>query len=173
VDTASSEEFRAFVAANNVPLLRTAYLLTGDRQLAEDLVQNALLRVYRRWARISRLDRPEAYVRKVLVNERRSAFRRRRVAEDLRPVPPERPGADDAARHAERDELLGELQKLPPRTRAVLVLRYWDDISEADTAELLGCSVGTVKSQASRGLARLRASLAGSPSDQTLNGEPR
>ncbi len=149
---------REFVEVRYVELLRTAYLLTGSRPAAEDLVQNALLRVMRRW---STLDDPMAYLRRVMVNLSSRGWRRMaRLGELLTDRAPERPdGSDLASRVAARDEVLRALATLPPRTRAVLVLRYWEDLSETQIAETLGCSVGSVKSQASRGLARLRSVL--------------
>jgi RNA polymerase sigma-70 factor (sigma-E family) len=154
----NDDRFREFVELRYVELLRTAYLLTGARPAAEDLVQTALLRAMRRW---SRIDDPVAYLRRVMVNQRTSGWRRAaRLTEQLTAHLPERAdGADLAEGVATRDELVRALAELPPKMRAVLVLRYWEDLSEAETAELLGCSVGTVKSQASRGLARLRIGL--------------
>jgi len=128
--------FAAFVSARSPALLRTAYLLTGDRGHAEDLLQTALLKTFRHWDRIRHQDRPEAFVRKVMVNSQRMVWRRRAVLEHV--------------------AIWQVLARLPPRMRAVLVLRYWEDLSEKETAEVLSCSVGTVKSQASRGLTRLR-----------------
>jgi RNA polymerase sigma-70 factor (sigma-E family) len=154
--------FREFVALRYGDLLRTAYALTADRQHAEDLVQNALLKVMRRW---SQVDEPMAYLRRTIVNQHLSVWRRaRRMREWLTSAVPDRPaGGDTAERVAERDELFEALHRLPPRMTAVLVLRYWEDMSEAETAEVLGCSAGAVKSQASRGLARLRAILRADP----------
>ena len=151
--------FEDFVRARSSSLLRTAFLLTGQNLAeAEDLLQIALERAYRHWRRISGIDEPELYVRRIMVNA--SADRRRWLARrPERPVPVIPDGhwvSDPAAGVAERDFLLQALAGLPPRQRAVLVLRYFDDLSEAETARMLGCSVGTVKSQAARGLARLR-----------------
>jgi RNA polymerase sigma-70 factor (sigma-E family) len=166
------EDFRGFVAARSPALLRTAYLLLGDRGLAEDLLQSALAKAYRHWGRVAAAGDPEAYVRKIMVNERRSRWRRNPGREVVGPVP-ERATADASDAVAERDAVWRAVLALPPRTRAVLVLRYWEDLSEAATAELLGISVGTVKSQASRGLRRLqdvidpdRASYARGQGDQ-------
>lgn len=159
MDDTTQEQFQDFVRNHGQALLRLAYLLTQDRHLAEDLVQATLLHAYRRWERISRLERPAAYVHKMLVNERRMWSRRRRVLESLHGDLPDRSGPDTSARVDTRDLLWRELARLPARTRAVLVLRYWADYSERDTAEILGCSTGTVKSHASRGLARLRRHL--------------
>ena len=161
MDRADDEDFRGFVAERSPALLRTAYLLTGDRGHAEDLLQSALAKAYRHWGRIRRAGNPEAYVRTVLLNEQRSWWRRRGSREVVVAEVPDGGGPDEPGAYAERDRLWRALAAMPPRTRAVLVLRYWEDLSEADTAEILGCSVGTVKSQASRGLRRLADVLAG------------
>jgi RNA polymerase sigma-70 factor (sigma-E family) len=154
-----ADGFRAFVEAQWGPLTRTAYLLTGDRGRAEDLVQSVLEKVHRRWARIGGLDAPDAYVRRAMVNTAISWRRRRRVTE----VPllgTDAPAGSDAYQQVEqRQQVIEALRALPPRMRAVLVLRYFEDLGEADIAATLGCSVGTVKSQASRGLDRLRVHL--------------
>jgi RNA polymerase sigma-70 factor (sigma-E family) len=150
--------FEDFVHARPGSLLRTALLLTGqDRAEAEDLLQLALERAYRHWPRICR-DEPERYVRKILANA--SADRWRRIARrPEQPLPEASAGPfvpDHTSDIADRDYLLRALATLPPRQRAVLVLRYFDDLSEAETADMLGCSLGTVKSHAARALARLR-----------------
>ena len=145
--------FREFVEVRYSSLLRTAYLLTGSREAAADLVQTALLKMMRRWKRV---DDPLPYVRRIMVNERTRLWHRIGSREVLTAILPERRSPDTEERVAARDELLRALNRLPPRMRAVLVLRYWEDMSEVDTAALLGCSVGSVKSQASRGLDRLR-----------------
>ncbi|MBY8873904.1 SigE family RNA polymerase sigma factor [Micromonospora sp. PLK6-60] len=146
-------DFREFVEARYGDLLRTAYLLTGGRDAAQDLVHEALLKTMRRWRRV---DEPMAYVRRAMVNERTNRWRRIGLRELLPGALPDRPRADDTDSVAERDELLLALGRLPARMRAVVVLRYWEDLAEADVAAAMGCSVGTVKSQAARGLARLR-----------------
>jgi RNA polymerase sigma-70 factor (sigma-E family) len=147
--------FDEFLAARSTALLRTAILVCGaSRHDAEDLVQGALEKVYRHWPRI-RGDNPESYARRVVVNAAISAARRRKVIQEItfaRPPDFAAPGGDPDL----RDTLLAELRRLPARQRAVVVLRYWEDLSEAETAALLGCSIGTVKSQAARGLARIR-----------------
>lgn len=157
------EAFREFVVARWNAMLRTAYLLTGDHQLAEDLVQVSLEKVHRHWHRIERRDVPEAYARQVLVHQAVSWSRRRRVREVSLGAAADRAAvtSTDPLEVLESGEVVWQLLSgLPPRMRAVLVLRYVEDLSEADTARLLSCSVGTVKSQASRGLAQLRARLA-------------
>ena len=162
MDREDAEDFRKFTAARSAALLRTAYLLTGDRGHAEDLVQSALTKAYRHWGTVRRSGVPEAYVRRILVNERNSRWRRdrSRTREVVGEVP-DRPGGDETQAYADRDEMWRALQAMPPRTRSVLVLRYWEDLSEAQTADLLGCTVGTVKSQASRGLRKLAEVLSG------------
>ena len=160
-------EFDEFVAARSTALLRTAYLLTHDHGLAEDLLQTTLAKSWFAWDRIS--GEPEAYVRKVLVNTFASWWRRKWNGEHATAELPER-GLDDAADAvtAEHD-LWTAMERLPRRQRAVVVLRYFEDLTEAQTAEVLGCSVGTVKSQASRALAKLRIDPA--LADETT-GEP-
>ena len=148
-------DFEEFVVARRDALLRTAYLLTGDHHDAEDLVQSALIKVVPKWSRIN--DRPEPYVRKVLARESVSRWRRRRWREVTTAVVPETTHHD----RADRIALLEDLRGLSPRQRAVLVLRYFDDLTEADTAAALGISVGTVKSHARDALARLRDQQSG------------
>ncbi|WP_432137506.1 MULTISPECIES: SigE family RNA polymerase sigma factor [unclassified Streptomyces] len=151
-------QFQEFVRARWSRLVRTAYLLTGDVHDAEDLTQTALAKAYRSWRRVARTDNPEAYVRRMLVSCNSDRFRKRRVRESLTDAPPEVASRDEGQRRVdERGTLLAALAGLPPRQRAVVVLRYWEDLSEAEVAEVLGCSAGTVKSQASKGLAKLRA----------------
>lgn len=151
------DRFQEFVRARWPHLVRTAYLLTGDPHHAEDLAQTALAKAYRSWKRVVRADHPELYVRRILVTCNSDRFRKRRVRESLTAAPPDRAGPDDAvARSDTRGVLVAALAQLPPRQRAVVVMRYWEDLPEAEVAEVLGCSLGTVKSQASKGLARLR-----------------
>ena len=143
-------DFEEFVVARRPALLRTAYLLTGNHHDADDLVQTALIKVVPRWERIE--DRPEPYVRQVLARESVNRWRARRwreVATDAVPEPIHQDSTDRIA-------LLEDLRRLSPRQRAVLVLRYFDDLTEADTAAALGISVGTVKSHVRDALARLR-----------------
>jgi RNA polymerase sigma-70 factor (sigma-E family) len=149
-------EFEEFVGARSDALQRFGYLLTGDWALAEDLLQTALARAYQRWSRI-RSDNPEAYVKKIMVNTWSSWWRRRWRAEVPTDTVPETP-ARDQYRDVDRRELVRTaLARLPSRQRAVLILRYHEDLTEHQVASLLGITPGTVKSQASRGLARLRA----------------
>ncbi|MFR9774909.1 SigE family RNA polymerase sigma factor [Micromonospora sp. MS34] len=149
-------EFREFVQVRYADLLRTAYLLTGNRDAAQDLVHEALLKVMRHWRRV---DEPMAYVRRAMVNERTSRWRRVGLRELLTSTVPERAGPDSTEGVVVRDELLAALDRLPVRMRTVLVLRYWEDLPETEVAAVMGCSLGTVKSQAARGLARLREVL--------------
>jgi RNA polymerase sigma-70 factor (sigma-E family) len=149
--------FRQFLVARLPRLSRVAYLLTGDHHAAEDLLQSALIKVGTRWRRVAAADDPDAYVRKILYHERVSTWRRRARLEQPVADPPDAVGAGDLADEAVRRVVLQTaLAKLTPRQRAVIVLRYFEDISEADTAEILGCAVGTVKSQTSHALRRLR-----------------
>jgi RNA polymerase sigma-70 factor (sigma-E family) len=147
--------FETWVAARTAALMRTAYLLTGDWQRAEDLLQTALMRCYPRWERI---DDPEAYVRRTLVVTY-AGWRRRRWTGEVPGPLPERPDVTDAHAAADaRTDALRLLASLPPRQRAVVVLRYYEGLSESEIAAVLGVSTGTVKSQAARALARLRRS---------------
>ena len=151
--------FPAFVRQQWAPLTRTAFLLTGDRSYAEDLVQTALEKTHRRWRKVAAMDSPAAYVHRAMVNTAIS-WRRRRSWGEVPRTPPDAARADDPYEQVEqRHQLAIALRKLPPKMRAVLVLRYFEDLSEADTAAVLGCSTGTVKSQASRGLQRLREQI--------------
>jgi RNA polymerase sigma-70 factor (sigma-E family) len=160
------DDFDEFVAGTLEQLLKTAYLITWDAGEAEDLVQECLLKVARRWPRVRRMAQPRAYARRILVNlaldDNRGRARRRGELDDALSVD-EGPARDLLAGLETRAELLDGLARLTPRQRAVLVLRYFNDLTEAQTAEILGCSPGTVKSNASRGLARLREVLAPIP----------
>lgn len=156
----ADSEYREYVIARWAALVRTAYLLTGDEHLAEDLAQIALTKVYTAWRRIRRVDNIDAYVRRVMVNANTGRFRKRRVAEHLSAAPPDAATYEPHASLAQRSVLMAELARLPSRQRAIVVLRFWDDLSEKQVASMLGCSVGTVKSQTSKALARLRASPA-------------
>ncbi|WP_131735747.1 SigE family RNA polymerase sigma factor [Actinomadura roseirufa] len=152
--------FVEFVVARGDALQRTAALLCGAHQDAEDLLQTALEKAYRHWGRLDPDSDPEPYVRRILVNLVISRARRWKVIREIQMARlPETPSAAPHHSVELRGTLMDELRKLGPRQRAVLVLRFWEDLSEAETAQALGCSVGTVKSQASRGLARLRERL--------------
>ncbi|MFG1780533.1 SigE family RNA polymerase sigma factor [Micromonospora sp. NPDC049048] len=134
---------------------RTAYLLTGDHQLAEDLLQSALARTYQHWRRIRDGD-PDAYVRRVMYHQQVSWWRRRRLAERLDPEPIDRPGDDHSDATALRLTVAAALRQLTPRQRAVVVLRFYEDLTETQVAEVLGCSVGTVKRHGHDAVRRLR-----------------
>lgn len=150
--------FESFVAARGDALWRTAWLLTGDSHLAEDLVQSALLKAWPKWERVG----PhgfEPYVRRILMTTYIAWWRRRwngeRPTRDL----PESSTSDGAEKAVRRQDLMDALSRLPRGQRAVVVLRWLEDLSEAQTADVLGCSVGTVKSQGARAMATLRATL--------------
>ncbi|MGP4115416.1 RNA polymerase sigma factor [Streptomyces sp. 4N509B] len=159
------ERFREFAAGQARPLRRTAYLLCGDWHLAEDLTQSVLIRMYRSWPRLERRGELGPYVRRVLVrawlDEGRRPWRRERAVATLPDAPdPAATGPDDVASHLDaRNAVHRALLALPPRQRATLVLRYFDDLSVAQTAAALGCSEGNVKSQTARGLTTLRTHL--------------
>jgi RNA polymerase sigma-70 factor (sigma-E family) len=150
--------FSDFVASRAPALLRTAWMLTGDAQLAEDLLQSALARAWPHWPRIGG-DRPEAYVRKVMVRLHGTWWRRRWNGELPTADMPETIVGDAYAAADERAVLRSALLQLPKRQRLAVVLRYYDDLPEQEVAALMGCTVGTVKSQAAKGLARLRTAL--------------
>jgi RNA polymerase sigma-70 factor (sigma-E family) len=155
------DDFDAFARSRQAYLRRTAYLLCGDWHLAEDLTQTALAKLFSVWGRVRKLDALDGYARKVLLRTFLDENRRRRWRERLSPH------HDDLAAPAQDPELrltlLAALRQLPARSRAVLVLRFWEDQSVEATAAALGCSAGTVKSQTSRGLATLRRILGDGP----------
>ncbi len=163
-DTVRDREFASYMAARQASLLRTAYLLTGDRHTAEDLVQTAFAKLYLSWDKVRDQGSLDGYVRRIVVNEHNSlwrrAWKRRELTTDQMP---ERPHHDTYDGGAGR-ELWDLVQTLPRKARAVVVLRYYEEMSEAEVAETLGISTGTVKSQTSRALAALRGRA-----PQTLN----
>jgi RNA polymerase sigma-70 factor (sigma-E family) len=165
--------FEEFAAARLAAVLRFAAVLAGDRGLAEDVVQEVLIRAHARWDVIGRLDRPEAYVRKMIVNEYLSWRRRswRLVPSGAGPDVDGRLAPDPAVDHAERDALLAELGRLPRRQKAVLVLRYYEELSDAEIAEVLGCAAGTVRGYAARALATLRVDLSATPAANVVRKE--
>jgi len=150
------EEFAAYMQARQPSLMRTAYLLTGDRHSAEDLVQTSLAKLYLAWDKVKDRDSVDAYVRRIMVNENNSlwllGWNKREYATDTLP---EREGVDQYD-DGQSSALWEIVQTLPKKARAVVVLRYYEQLTEAETADVLGISVGTVKSQASRALATLR-----------------
>ncbi len=154
---ARDADFAAYLQARQASVLRTAYLLTGDRHTAEDLVQTAFAKLYLSWDRVRDQGSMDGYLRRILVNENNSLWRRgwkkREHATDELPEPTPHVDQHDDGRG---DALWDLVQSLPKKARAVLVLRYYEELSEAETAEVLGISVGTVKSQTSRALAALR-----------------
>jgi len=154
-------EFDSFVRTRTPALLRSAYLLTGDQHLAEDLVQSALALTHRSWRRLHRSGNAEAYTRKTMYHLQVSWWRRRRVAEAMPgelPEPRRHGGEGDHSQGvAVRLTLRSALLRLSAKQRAVLVLRFFEDRTEAEIADLLGITVGTVKSQTAKALVRLRA----------------
>ncbi|MFD5316801.1 SigE family RNA polymerase sigma factor [Streptomyces sp. NPDC127098] len=160
-DACAEADFTAFAVSRWPRLLRTAYLLTGDHHDAEDLVQAVLVKAYVKWHRIGEAADPDAYAWRMLINAHRDRARRARLREWPLPFLHEEAGAagrgaDPTEGVADRDALVRALRRLPARQRAAVVLRYVEDRSETETARLLGTRVGTVRSQASRGLAKLR-----------------
>jgi RNA polymerase sigma-70 factor (sigma-E family) len=157
VDTGRDAAFTAYMEARQPALLRTAYLLTGDHAAAEDLVQTSLAKLYLAWDRVESRESLDGYVRRIMVNEHHSlwrrAWKRRELSADRLPEH----GVEDTYDDGESGRLWSFVQTLPRRQRAVVVLRFYEQLSEAETAAALGVSVGTVKSQASRALAALRA----------------
>ena len=162
----ATEGFDAFVGARSRQLLRTAYLLTHDHALAEDLVQTALAKAWFAWDRIE-ADDPEPYVRKVMVNTYASWWRRRWNGEQSTAEVPDVGEAVGGAE--ERTDLWRALRRLPKRQRAVIVLRFYEDLTEVETARVLDCTVGTVKRHSSRALAKLRMDPALDQSGQEAN----
>ena len=157
-EAAAEPDFDEWVGARVAALLRFAYLVTGSQHAAEDAVQAALTRACEKWSRVGRAHDPDSYVRRMVVNEvlgtRRSAWWRRERPHAEVGEPPPRPSFEDGV--ADRSTLWDAVAGLPPRQRAVIVLRYYEDLSEQQIAAALGCSRGTVKSQASAALANLR-----------------
>nr|CAA9363885.1 MAG: hypothetical protein AVDCRST_MAG46-3543 [uncultured Nocardioidaceae bacterium] len=157
MNAAEEAQFIEFVAARQQALLRTAYLLTSDHHAAEDLVQTALAKAYLSWHKLREPAAADGYVRRIMVNENTSLWRRAwKRNEYATETLPERPTRDASTGVEQRDEVWALVQTLPPKQRAAVVLRYYEDLSEAETADALGCSIGNVKSQTSRALATLR-----------------
>jgi RNA polymerase sigma-70 factor (sigma-E family) len=157
--------FEEFTSTRLPAVLRFAAVLTADRALAEDVVQEVLIRTSKRWDRIGEFDYPELYVRKMVVNEYLSWRRRswRMLPGGSAAEVDARVSPDHAVAHAEREALLAELARLPRRQRAVLVLRYYEGLSDPEIADVLGCTAGTVRGYASRALATLRVDLGPKP----------
>ena len=152
-------EFTDFVAEHGGQLLRTACLVTGDAHLGEDLLQTALAKAYGSWARVRQADHPVAYVRRLMINAHLSWLRRLTNTERTVETFPDVGSGDPQGAHADSDELRLALLQLSVRVRTAVVLRYFEDLSEAETARLMGCSVSTVNNHVSRGLAALRGLL--------------
>ncbi len=151
-----NDEFGLFVAGIQGRLQRTAWLLTGNWAEAEDLVQSSLAKVWRRWDRVCETDSPEAYARKLLLNTFLSSRRRRWIGERADEAPQPAPVGDPADLVAVQVSVRSALARLSSRQRAAVVLRFFDDLSETQVAEALGCRVGTVKSTTAKALERLR-----------------
>lgn len=166
MDATERGDFEDFVRGRSTVLLRTAYLLTGDRGHAEDLLQGVLERMARRWPAIT--ESREAYARRALVNASTNRWRRRIPTQVELTERHNVSVPDVAAGIAVRDQLIRGLMALPPRQRAVLVLRYFEDLTERETAELLGCSTSTVNTHATRGLAALRRTLGATDDDAVI-----
>ncbi|MEU4608393.1 SigE family RNA polymerase sigma factor [Kribbella sp. NPDC023972] len=153
-------EFVEFVEVAGASLRRTAFLVSGDRHRADDIVQDALYKLYLSWPKVRRVGNPFGYARRMVVNAAHDGGRRPwRREVSIGDVPDQLDRDDFAAGHAERNEVLEALRGLAPRQRACVVLRYYEDLSVEQTAEILGCSEGTVKSQAARGLNTLRQAI--------------
>lgn len=158
------EDFDAYVRASGPRLARLAFLLTGDHDTAEDLLQTAYAKVLPRWRQVSTYEDPDAYVRRVMVNTRTSWWRRHRGRESSWAQVPDTAGRGDVADdEAVLDEVLAALRSLPRRQQVAVVLRHYCDLSEAETAAVMGISVGGVKSTTSKGLTALRAVLRTDP----------
>jgi len=160
--------FDDYVSAKADGLLRHAMVVTADAHVAEDLVQSVLERAYPRWARIGAMEYPDAYLRRMVVNEFISLRRRigRVFVVDRVPEPPEL--SDPSDHHADRQALIAEIRRLPNRQRAAVALRYWEDLTDAQIAEQLGCREATVRGYIVRALRTLRLSFDGSDASAAL-----
>lgn len=159
--------FGSYVAARSPALLRTAYLLTGGHAEAEDLLQTTWIRTYLAWDRIRDRGAVDGYVRRVMVNASTSSWRRRRIQESMCAIVPEGPPSRDRTADSDlHDVLWSALARMPRRQRTALVLRFYEDLTEAETAHVMAVSIGTVKSTTSRALALLRQ-------DPSLRDDPR
>ncbi|SHG30386.1 RNA polymerase sigma-70 factor, sigma-E family [Jatrophihabitans endophyticus] len=169
----SAADFDAYVQQHGDALLRFAVTLTGDPRLAEEIVQDVLLRAFQRWERITVLERPHAYVRRMVVNEHVSWRRRWSRLEPRAEVEPAVAVSDDGASRDDRAELVAEIVRLPRRQRAVLAMRYFEDLPDDEIAAALGCSRATVRSIAARALAALRVRMTeADPSDPHPSRDP-
>jgi RNA polymerase sigma-70 factor (sigma-E family) len=165
LDARERDAFRDYVAARSPALLRTAYLITGNRADAEDLLQTSFAKTYLAWSRLRDRESNDAYLRRVLATTRTSSWRRHLTVTPVEHMP-ERPGRDATGDRDIQDALWAALPGLPAKMRAAVVLRYYEDLSEAEVADVLGCSVGTIKSQIAHALAKLR-------DDAGLRDDPR
>jgi RNA polymerase sigma-70 factor (sigma-E family) len=161
-DNGDVAAFAEYAEACSVAMFRTAFLMVGDHQLAQDLVQEALVKTLMAWPRLNDRENLHAYTRRIIVTTSLSWRRRRSFHERPVEVLPERHGPDLADAVVSHEEMMAALGTLPPRQRAAIVLRFYQDLTEAQTAEAMGCSVGAVKSQVSAGLRRLRETLGSS-----------
>ena len=164
LSAAQLADFTEFAQARQKHLMRTAYLLSGNKQAAEDLTQTALLNLCRAWVRVQRADSIDSYAHRVLINaflsQQRKAERERKAYRNQASDPSTAERSEGRSQDTDlRLTLLGALDQLPPKARAVVVLRFWEDLSVEATAAALGCSQGNVKSQSSRALAKLRTLL--------------
>jgi RNA polymerase sigma-70 factor (sigma-E family) len=158
LESAHTASFESYVATRGPALTRFAYLMVRDHHLAQDLVQEGLARLHRHWVRVSDFDDPDAYVRKIMLNQLLSWRRRRSWSERTTADLGDAPLSDDAATAgAERDEMWTLLGQLPPQQRAVIVLRFYEDLDDDAIAALLNCAPATVRSHASKAVARLRS----------------
>ena len=166
-------EFTDFVADHGGQLLRTAFLVTGNAHSAEDLLQTALTKAYGSWDKDSAAEYPVAYVRRLMINTHLSWVRR--LTNTERPLErfPDAGTGDHQSAHAETDEMRRALLRLSPRVRTAVVLRFFEDLSEADTAALMGCSRSTVNNHVTRGLAALRSQLSPAIADLAPDGKNR
>jgi len=166
-------DFRQFVALRSAALLRTAYLMVGDWSSAEDVLQTALTKTYLAWKRLGEIEAVDAYARKVLVTTATSWWRRRWHGERPAETLPEHGGVDPSDAWVDREAMWRFVGTLPARQRAVLVLRFYEDLTETETARVLGINVGTVKSQSARALATLRQRLGASGIEPAARVRPR
>ncbi|GAB3776260.1 RNA polymerase sigma-70 factor (sigma-E family) [Nocardioides ginsengisegetis] len=169
---AEQEEFAEFVRAQHASLFRTAYLMTGDYQRAEDIVQTALVKVFLRWRQIQSMSQPGAYAKRIVANQTLSWWRRRSSTESVVDTLGDRGVPGHEERVTEHDTMWRAVLQLPPRQRAVIVLRYYEDLSEAETAEVLDMAVGTVKSHSNAAHHRL-ATLLDDPAPGMAHTEKR
>lgn len=168
---ARDDAYNEFVRSSAAGLRRSAYLVCGDWHWADDAVQDALYKLYLAWPRVDRTGNVHAYARRVVINAALDAGRRLWRREKAIDTVPDQGVPDQTSDHADRDEILAALAELGPRQRACVVLRFYDALTIEETADVLGCSTGTVKSQTNRGLARLREHIIRSRADISLRSQ--